>query len=44
MAKNKTRGWYEFADGFTCWVNGFSGQEKRVAISKHGAIVRFIPD
>ena len=44
MTKNKTRGWYYFADGYSCWVNGMSGAEKRNNIRKHGAIVRFIPD
>lgn len=39
-----TRGWYEFADGYTCWVNGMSAQECKVEIYKHGKIVRFIPD
>ena len=44
MAKNKTCGWYKFADGYTCWVNGLSAKEKKWEIYKHGAIVEFIPD
>ena len=43
MAKNKTRGWYTFADGYEVWVNGYSAAEKRNEIRKHGAIIRFIP-
>ncbi len=44
MAKKTTRGWYYFADGYSCWVNGMSGAEKRNAIRQHGAIVKFIAD
>ena len=40
---SKTRGWYTFEDGYSCWVNGFSAQEKRVEIRKHGKVVRFVP-
>ena len=43
MAKNKTRGWYIFADGYEVWVNGYSATEKRNEVRKHGAIVKFIP-
>lgn len=43
MRKN-TKGTYIFEDGYTVWVNGFSAQEKKVEIRKHGQIVRFIPD
>lgn len=43
MAKNKTRGWYVFADGYTCWMSGMSGAEKRMAIKEHGAIIKFTP-
>lgn len=44
MAKNKTRGWYTYEDGFEHWVNGLSAVEKRNLIRIHGKIVRFIPD
>lgn len=44
MAKNKTRGWYEFADGYTFWVNGLSATEKKLEIRQHGPIIKFIPD
>lgn len=43
MAKNKTRGWYVFEDGYTCWVHGMSAQEKKIEIFKHGKIVKFTP-
>ena len=43
MAKNKTRGWYRFADGYTCWLNGMSGTERRNWIRAHGAIICFQP-
>lgn len=43
MAKNTTRGWYTFEDGYYCWRNGMSGVEKRNEIRKHGKIVRFVP-
>lgn len=43
MAKNRTSGWYIFADGYEVWVNGFSTTEKCNEIRKHGAILRFIP-
>lgn len=39
--KMKTRGWYEFEDGYTCWVNGLSAREKKNLIARHGKIVRF---
>lgn len=43
MAKSKTRGWYVFENGYTCWVNGMSGAEKKIEIMKHGKIVKFTP-
>jgi hypothetical protein len=43
MARSKTRGWYVFADGYTCWYHGLSGAEKKMAVREHGAIVRFTP-
>ena len=44
MAKNNgTRGWYTFADGYEVWVNGYSAQERKVEIRKHGPIVKFEP-
>ena len=43
MAKReKTRGFYEFADGTTAWFYGLSAAEKRALIREHGAIVRFV--
>jgi len=44
MAKNNTRGWYVFADGYEVWFNGLSGMEKRNEVRKHGKIISFIPD
>lgn len=41
--KNSSRGWYTFADGFTAWFCGLSAQEKKLAVMKHGKIVRFEP-
>ena len=41
--KNKTQGWYVFADGYEVWVAGFSAAEKRNEIRKHGPIVKFVP-
>ena len=38
-----TRGFYEFADGYSCWVNGMSGTEKKNLVRQHGRVVRFIP-
>lgn len=43
MARVKTRGWYVFADGYTCWFSGLSAQEKKIEILHHGAIVKFTP-
>ncbi len=43
MAKSKTRGWYVFEDGYTCWYHGLSAQEKKIEILKHGKIVKFAP-
>lgn len=43
MAKNKTRGWYTFADGYYCWMSGMSASEKKIEILKHGKIVKFVP-
>lgn len=37
----KTRGWYTFADGYTVWFYGLSGNEKRAEIRKHGKIIKF---
>ena len=39
----KTRGWYTFEDGYTCWYSGMSMQEKKIEIFKHGKIVKFVP-
>lgn len=41
MAKNRTQGWYTFADGHKEWFSGLSAQEKKIEIRKHGAIVKF---
>ena len=38
----QTRGWYTFADGYTCWVNGFSAREKQAMVRQHGQIIKFI--
>lgn len=43
MAKNKTRGWYTFEDGYYVWFSGLSGTEKRIEIRQHGKIVKFVP-
>ncbi len=43
MAKNKTQGWYTFADGCRVWFFGLSGQEKRIEVAKHGKVVGFEP-
>ena len=43
MAKSKTRGWYVFADGYTCWYYGLSASEKKMLIREHGQIIRFTP-
>ena len=43
MARSKTRGWYVFADGYTCWYHGLSAREKKYAIMEHGEIVKFSP-
>ena len=43
MAKKNTRGFYLFEDGYYCWVNGMSGDEKRREIRIHGKIIRFTP-
>lgn len=43
MAKNKTRGWYTFEDGYTCWYYGLSASEKKIEILHHGKIVKFVP-
>ena len=43
MAKNKTRGWSVFEDGYTCWVSGMSAQERKIEILKHGKIIKFSP-
>ena len=42
-AKNKTRGYYTFEDGYFVWVNGLSGLEKKNLIRQHGRIVSFEP-
>lgn len=40
---NYGRGFYfEFEDGYTGWVLGFSAQEKRNEIRKHGKLVKWI--
>lgn len=41
MAK-KSMGWYTFQDGYKCWAHGFSAQELKIEIAKHGAIIEFI--
>lgn len=42
-ANNYGRGFYfEFEDGYTGWVLGFSAQEKRNEIRKHGKLVKWI--
>ena len=43
MARKSTRGWYLFEDGYECWVNGFSAQERKVEERKHGKVIRFTP-
>ena len=38
MAKNKTRGWYFFNDGYSIWMNGMSAAElKRLSAQHQGA-------
>jgi hypothetical protein len=41
MAKVKSRGWYQFADGYRAWFAGLGASEKKREIAKHGAIIRF---
>ena len=43
MAKSKTRGWYVFEDGYTCWYHGLSAAEKKWEIRQHGRIIKFKP-
>jgi hypothetical protein len=43
MKKNKTRGWYTFADGYRCWYYGLSGTEKMIEVRVHGKIIKFEP-
>lgn len=43
MSKISTRGWYTFADGYSCWYCGLSAQDKKREILKHGKIVKFEP-
>lgn len=43
MAKNRTQGWYTFADGYRYWYHGLSAQEKRWEVYKHGKVVKFEP-
>lgn len=31
--------WYDFADGYSTCVAGFSDQELKVEVSKHGKVV-----
>lgn len=43
-SNNYGRGfWFEFADGYNGWVLGFSAQERRNEIRKHGKLVKWIP-
>lgn len=40
---NWGRGFYfEFADGYSGWVLGFTTQERKVEIAKHGKLVRWV--
>lgn len=39
----KTTGFYTFADGSTIWFFGLSAADKKREISKHGAIIKFVP-
>lgn len=32
--------WHLFEDGYCCCVRGFSAQELRVEISKHGKLIK----
>lgn len=43
MAKNRTQGWYTFADGYRCWYYGLSAQEKKAEVFHHGKVVKFEP-
>lgn len=41
---NYGKGFYfEFEDGTHGWVLGFSAQEKKVEIAKHGKLIKWIP-
>jgi len=42
MAKIKS-GYYTFADGYTCWCNGYSKLEMRNEVMKHGKLISFKP-
>ena len=41
MAKNKTRGWYFFNDGYSIWVNGMSAAELKQLSVQHQGLRRF---
>ena len=43
MAKNTTRGYYTFKDGYTGWYNALSAAERKREIRLHGAVVKFVP-
>ena len=34
--------WYTFEDGYKCCVRGFSENELKVEIAKHGKVVRVV--
>lgn len=44
MARVKYKsGWYTFADGYSCCCNGYSAQEMRQEVRKHGRLISYQP-
>ena len=41
--KKHTQGWYTFEDGARIWVRGFSKNEMKWEVIKHGKLVSFVP-
>lgn len=45
MAKAKFgSGWYTFADGYSCWSNGYSKNEMAWEVYHHGKLISYQPD
>lgn len=41
--RKHTQGWYTFEDGARIWVRGFSKNEMKWEVIKHGKLVSFVP-